>query len=155
MLRNEGLRLKKGLLCKNSAFTLIETCVVLAIVGSLSYLPMHTFAKYQAHQAEQLFLKQFESAWQASRQYVATEEDTVVILLNQNTHQIQFKGMINRQYNQVIQVPQTLKLTTADWYKLELAHAKGISPRTITIKSQLNQQIYEYKIQMMWGLLHV
>ncbi|SPC39007.1 hypothetical protein [Latilactobacillus fuchuensis] len=144
-----------GWLRKNKAFTLIESCVVLALIVGLTWFPIQRYQRFQAQQAERLFFQEFETTWQSMRQYVATEPDSVVITMYPQGRRIEFSVTRQQQYNCQIEIPKTLKLTVEQWQGLILKQDYGVNPRTLTFKSTINQRRYDYKIQMMWGMLHV
>ncbi|SPS03517.1 competence type IV pilus minor pilin ComGD [Latilactobacillus sakei] len=148
--------MKATRLSKNEGFTLIEMCVVLAIVSLLSWLPIYQIKQYRAQQAEQLFLHQFETSWDAARQYVAIEPRAVRVMWDAPTHAITFKGAGEAFRNHKLVLPETLTVSNpAEWHLINITHNKGIKPRTLKLKSTLNNREYQYKVQMMWGVLHV
>ncbi|WP_162258690.1 type II secretion system protein [Latilactobacillus graminis] len=141
---------------QNKAFTLIETCVVLFIIGLISLFAMQQMHNYRARQAERLFFERFEATWHATREYVAVEPHNVRLSWNQAEHTLRYTSADPQYRNMNVPIPVTLICVNPNaWFNIKFNHDSGTKPQTLICQSKIDGHRYEYRVQMMWGMLHV
>jgi prepilin-type N-terminal cleavage/methylation domain-containing protein len=141
---------------QNKAFTLIESCLVLFIVGVVSLFALQHIRDYRARQAERLFFEQFEASWHATREYVAVEPHNVHLSWDQTNHTLHYTSADPQYQSMDIPIPETLMCVDPEtWFRIQFNHDSAARPRSLICRSKIDGHRYEYRVQMMWGMLHV
>ncbi|WP_412990048.1 competence type IV pilus minor pilin ComGD [Pediococcus siamensis] len=141
------MRLKSG-------FTLLESLIVLAMVGLLLTSGNLVLKNALSYQREKEFWENFDTEWKKYEQFANFENTVTYISFNKTQEKISFNPLkASNKANYVLKLPPTLHLLSSQ--EVKIGNNGYVKPQSIGFHSDRDQHTYRITIQLGWGVYHV
>lgn len=137
------------MLKNRSAFTLVESLLVLAVTTAILGIGVQTFKVTRERQAEAQFFETLVSLFERAKMH--TMLGRLVTEINIDDRKVVYKETYHQP--QTIKMPSTLSVTKTS-PKILIIKDEMIAPRRIVLTSSLGEE-YAIKPQLGWGIIHI